>query len=47
MADGLLTLDEAGAELLEKVIRVASGELTRAEENGFREISIFKDGVVL
>ncbi len=47
VADGALTLDEAGAALLEKVIRVASGELTRAEEKGFREISIFKDGVVL
>ena len=46
-ADGVITLDEAGAELLDKVIRVASGELTRAEEKGFREISIFKDGVVL
>ena len=29
------------------VIRVASGEQTKAEKHGFREISIFKDGVVL
>ena len=33
--------------LLELVIRVASGEQTKAEKHGFREISIFKDGVVL
>jgi len=26
---------------------VASGEQTKAEKHGFREISIFKDGVVL
>jgi altronate hydrolase len=26
---------------------VASGKQTRTEERGFREISIFKDGVVL
>lgn len=32
---------------LEKVISVASGEMTRNELNGYREISIFKDGVVL
>ena len=47
VADGVITLDEAGAELLDKVIRVASGEPTCAERKGFREISIFKDGVVL
>ena len=32
---------------LEKVISVASGEMTRNELNGYREISIFKDGVGL
>ena len=32
---------------IEKVISVASGELTRNEENGYREISIFKNGVTL
>ena len=47
VADGVITLDEAGAELLDKVIRVASGEPTCAERKGFREISILKDGVVL
>ena len=29
------------------VLEVASGKQTRTEERGFREISIFKDGVVL
>lgn len=33
--------------LFDHVLRVASGEKTRAEENGFREISIFKSGVFL
>ncbi len=47
VADGLRTLDEAGADLLALVLEVASGKLTRTEEKGFREISIFKDGVVL
>lgn len=41
------SLDDAGDRLLEYVLSVASGKLTRAEENGAREISIFKDGVVL
>ena len=34
-------------ELLEYLIRVASGEETKNEINGYREISIFKDGVTL
>ena len=46
VADGE-PLDSAGRRLLDYVIEVASGRLTHAEENGFREISIFKDGVVL
>ena len=33
--------------LLAYVLSVASGKETRNEENGFREISIFKDGVTL
>ena len=33
--------------LLDYVLRVASGEQTKAEKHGCREISIFKDGVVL
>ncbi|MEG2420681.1 MAG: altronate dehydratase family protein [Oscillospiraceae bacterium] len=39
--------DGASDRLLRYVLEVASGTRTKAEENGFREISIFKDGVVL
>ena len=38
---------DAAKDLLDLVIRVAGGEQTKAEKHGFREISIFKDGVVL
>ncbi len=41
--DGRMLTDE----LLEYVIRVANGERTNNEKNGYREISIFKDGVTL
>jgi Altronate dehydratase len=48
---GSLTIDRTMQELLpefiEKVLAVASGEQTRNEENGYREISIFKNGVTL
>lgn len=47
VADGQRTLDEAGHDLMELVLETASGKQTKAEKNGFREISIFKDGVVL
>ncbi len=47
VADGTRTLDEAASDLMALVLEVASGTRTRAEERGFREISIFKDGVVL
>ena len=47
VADGEKTLDEAAEDLMQAVLAVASGKLTCAEERGFREISIFKDGVVL
>lgn len=47
VADGEKTLDQAAQSLLELVLEVCSGKKTRAEEHGFREISIFKDGVVL
>ena len=47
VADGTRNLDEAGADLLELALEVASGKKTRTEEMGFREISIFKDGVML
>ena len=45
--EGERTLDEAGADLYRLVLDVASGKQTCAEKKGFREISIFKDGVVL
>ncbi len=47
VADGSSTLDEAAEDLMKLVLEVASGKQTKAEEKGFREISIFKDGVVL
>ncbi len=47
VADGVRTLDEAAQDLMDLVLEVASGKQTKAEQKGFREISIFKDGVVL
>ncbi len=47
VADGTRTLAECAQDLMEEVLAVASGKLTWAEKKGFREISIFKDGVVL
>ncbi|MCI8423453.1 MAG: altronate dehydratase [Lawsonibacter sp.] len=47
VADGTRTLDEAAADLMALVLEVASGKQTCTERKGFREISIFKDGVVL
>ncbi len=41
------SLDAVSKQLLDFVIQVASGKQTKAEANGFREISIFKSGVVL
>ena len=46
VADGVRTLDEAGEDLMALVLEVASGKHTKTEEQGFREISIFKDGVM-
>lgn len=40
-------LNDAGLRLLDYVLSVASGEKTQTEKRGYREISIFKDGVVL
>ena len=40
-------MKELVAQFTDKIISVASGELTRNEENGYREISIFKNGVTL
>ncbi len=47
VADGARTIDEAAHDLMDLVLEVASGKETWAEKKGFREISIFKDGVVL
>ena len=41
------SLDAAGDRLLDSVLKVASGEFTIQEEDGYREIAIFKDGVTL
>ena len=41
------TMQEIVPEFIDKVIAVASGEKARNEENGYREISIFKNGVTL
>ena len=40
-------MDELLKEFTDKIIAVANGELTRNEMNGYREISIFKNGVTL
>ena len=41
------TLEELGAELLEKVLKTAGGEPARNEANGFHDLAIFKQGVTL
>jgi altronate hydrolase len=41
------SLEDLKGELAEKIIATASGEPSRNELNSYREISIFKDGVVL
>lgn len=47
VADGAQTLEENAQALMSQVLAVASGKQTKSERMGFREISIFKDGVVL
>ena len=42
-----MTLDQLGAELMDFVLAVASGKLTRNEINGFHDLAIFKQGVTL
>jgi len=42
-----MTLEELGEDLLERVLRIASGEKTRSEEHGFHDLAIFKQGVTL
>ncbi|HEV7332762.1 MAG TPA: altronate dehydratase family protein [Flavisolibacter sp.] len=41
------TFDEGLEELIDKIIRIASGEKAKHEKAGFREIAIFKSGVTL
>ena len=41
------TMQELLPEFIDKVLAVASGEQARNEENDYREISIFKNGVTL
>ncbi len=41
------SLDAVEERLLSHVLTVASRQKTKNEGNGFRQISIFKDGVVL
>lgn len=47
VADGARTLEETAQDLMELVLEIASGRKTKAEEKDFREIAIFKDGIVL
>ena len=42
-----MTIDETARGLYDLVMEVAGGRKTKAEEKGFREISIFKEGVTL
>ncbi len=41
------TITECGQNLYNYVLKVAEGEKTQNEKKGYREISIFKDGVIL
>lgn len=41
------TFDQALEELVDKIIKIASGEKANHEKAGFREIAIFKSGVTL
>ena len=42
-----MTLDELGQDLMNYVLAVAGGKLTRNEINGFHDLAIFKQGVTL
>ena len=46
-ASGVLDGNDLTDDLLAYILQVAEGKKTRNEENGFEEISIFKDGVTL
>ncbi len=42
-----MTLEKLGEDLLDTVLKIASGEKTRSEQNGFHDLAIFKQGVTL
>lgn len=46
MTEGV-ALEELSSQLFEYVLRVASGEKVKAEEAGFHDMAIFKQGVTL
>ena len=46
-ASGVLEGKDLDEEFLSYILEVASGKETKNEQNGYREISIFKDGVTL
>ena len=46
LLDGL-TLEQLGQALMDDVLAIAGGKLTRNEENGFHDLAIFKQGVTL
>ena len=46
-ASGTLSGDPMTDALFEKILAIASGEETKNEKNGYKEIAIFKDGVTL
>jgi len=47
VVDGTYSIHEAAEYLLLKVLGICSGNQTKSEQNGYREIAIFKDGVTL
>jgi altronate hydrolase len=47
LLDGKVNLDELGTSFYDYVLRVASGEQTKNERNGYREIGIWKSGVTV
>lgn len=42
-----VSMDKMVDRLMDEVLSVANGKQTKSEENGYSEISIFKDGIVL
>jgi len=47
VAEGKQTIDQAASCLMNQMLETASGKQTASERCGYREIAIFKDGVVL